>query len=523
MSRIVTEVLARAAAGIKKLARGNSSCKGPRNARLSLEALEERNLMSASPLVWTAPAGNSKTNAIVMNVVKNIVEISDNGQLAAAKAVSSISSITLNGDLGHINDFEILGTPAGLQTTINLLKADSVIVGATIPPPPPPNPLGLQPPVVAGSVQAILGALNVVGPGASVYVTDTTDAGSHAVVLSSGGLKGLAPAPITMSGVNSLTVHGSRGLFNSYTITGSPAGHSSLYAAGAGTAVTVRSSSGSVSVFGGAGEVANLYGASSGASTLTAYPTGCTMAGTGYSSTVSGFGQVNAYGLGPGNNAFLYGASTGTNSLTATATGAVLKGPGYINETQGFQHVVAYSQSAADIAYLYGPSTGANNLVATPTDTYLVGTGYDNEASGFHSVYACSGSASDFADFHAPGGDLYATPTLVQLSGSNYFIQAAGFSSNYEYLTGTPYGLTRSGGLMQQIAGQWTQIGSGIKTVGVSGLVSSNNLWDLTSSGAHVLGPSASPLTAWWTPSTSWAKPPPSRGRSSRTCSISRG
>ena len=85
-------------AGIKKFGKARPAGRSPPRTRLTLEALEARELMSAMPLSWTAPFGSlngNSSNAIVLTVVNNNVQIFDNGQLVASQTVADTSSITL--------------------------------------------------------------------------------------------------------------------------------------------------------------------------------------------------------------------------------------------------------------------------------------------------------------------------------------------------------------------------------------------------------------------------------------------
>src|SRR5579871_3511208 len=83
-------------------------------ARLDLETLEVRALMSASPFNWTAPAGGP--NAIVLGVVANQIEVFDNGTLAASQDVSATSAINLTTAPRVSNSVTILSTPSGVPT-----------------------------------------------------------------------------------------------------------------------------------------------------------------------------------------------------------------------------------------------------------------------------------------------------------------------------------------------------------------------------------------------------------------------
>src|SRR5439155_18571927 len=137
--------------------------RSPRQARLAVEDLEGRYLLSASPLTWTAPAKLS-TNAVLLTIANGNVEVFDNGQLVASQAVASTSAITLTSVAGSMNTFDIRFTPAGIPTTINLRSPnDQVYVGDDSQS--QASPLQSGSPAGAGSgVQNIRGTLTIVGP-----------------------------------------------------------------------------------------------------------------------------------------------------------------------------------------------------------------------------------------------------------------------------------------------------------------------------------------------------------------------
>ncbi len=99
--------------------------------RLTVEALEELALMSASPLVWTAPAVGHTANQIGLTVLDGRIEIFDNGHLAASQNVADTSAITINTNAKVHNAVTIAATAAGVPTTVNLKGPDSVLVGDT--------------------------------------------------------------------------------------------------------------------------------------------------------------------------------------------------------------------------------------------------------------------------------------------------------------------------------------------------------------------------------------------------------
>src|SRR4051794_31195665 len=77
--------------------RSNQSNKSPKRApraRLGVETLEQRDLMPATPWAWPTPAGTS-VQTVVLTVANGMVQIFDNGVLAAQQAVASASSVSL--------------------------------------------------------------------------------------------------------------------------------------------------------------------------------------------------------------------------------------------------------------------------------------------------------------------------------------------------------------------------------------------------------------------------------------------
>jgi hypothetical protein len=138
------------AAKFTKCGHGRPAARPKRQTRLGLEALEARELLSDSPLVWTAPS--TGPNSISLSVNAGQVQVRDNGVLKVSRAVTSTLSITLNADANVQNTFDILSTPQGIATTIQFSKpsgystaTESVNVGN------------------GSSVQGILGTLTIQG------------------------------------------------------------------------------------------------------------------------------------------------------------------------------------------------------------------------------------------------------------------------------------------------------------------------------------------------------------------------
>ena len=88
---------------------------------------------------------------------------------------------------------------------------------------------------------------------------------------------------------------------------------------------------------------------------------------------VGGFAQVTSNSTGSGNVAFLYGATTGTNALVASPMSVSMTGPGYQNLAQGFPATYSVSASAADTASFTGLASEANTYVSTSDYAYMIG------------------------------------------------------------------------------------------------------------------------------------------------------
>jgi len=233
----------------------------------------------------------------------------------------------------------------------------------------------------------------------------------------------------------------------------------------------------------GGSDTATLTTATGGGSTLGLVPGGGTLSGPGYTTTLTGFAQVVAFGSagdraylsgpagndvfvgtpayaylsGPGSwqqangfgmvlgtaggggssTAYLYD-SAGNDAFVATPAYAYLYGTGFWNQANGFQTVVGNASSGYDQAYLYGAAAGGNVLVGTPAYSYLYGGGFWEQASGFKVVVGNAAGANNAAYLYdSPGSDVFvATSTYSYLYGSGFFNQANGFQAVTAYSTG---------------------------------------------------------------------------------------
>lgn len=517
--------LANVVAKVKKGRKTGSACRPSRRARLGFETLEGRELMTASPLAWTAPAGSHN---IVMGVSHGTVQIYDFGQLVASRAVTAVSSISLTGSSGGQNLFQIYSSPANIQTTINAKGRDDVVVlgdpganaasntGPLTPAAPPP-----------ATLQGVLGGVSVVGPtvanGLQLYVVDSTDPNTHQAIINSNSVTGLTPAAINYSGVNSLTVYGSKGANSRYTINGGPA-RTVLNDGSSSDTVIVRSNAGGVTVNGMRGDVGFLYGAASGTNTFTAtpaagtIPAAATLSGPGYTNVLNNFSGVVAYSNSASDSAeltsaddpngstlvatptdatlsgtgysfdavgfehvtvdsenfsghdvaMLTGASSGTNTLVASGNDATLSGPGYSLDISYFSTVNVTSKSAADTATLSGIAGSENILSASSVDAFMTGPGYTNKVIGFHTVTA-NGSYKDKAYLTGPNtgaNNLSASPNQAYLSGAGYNISALGFANIYATSNSTSdtANLNGKGGFLSATPTQATVSGADIIT-----------------------------------------------------------
>ncbi len=233
----------------------------------------------------------------------------------------------------------------------------------------------------------------------------------------------------------------------------------------------------------GGSDSATLMTAPGGGSTLGLVPGGGTLSGPGYTTTLTGFGQVvgvggatdRAYFTGPaGNNVFVGtpayaylsgpgswqqangfgvvlgtagagGSSTaylydsaGNDAFVATPAYSYLYGTGFWNQANGFQTVVGVASGGYDQAYLYGSAAGGNVFVGTPAYSYVYGGGFLTQASGFKVVVGNAAGANNSAYLYdSAGSDVFvATSTYSYLYGSGFFNQANGFSTVVGYSTG---------------------------------------------------------------------------------------
>jgi subtilase family serine protease len=274
-----------------------------------------------SALTYTVPS--SGTHTISLQVNNGIFQVLDNTMMVVSQPVSTTTAVALIGGSSGADTFDIRSTAAGIATTINLQNATSVVD-------------------VAGTsgVQNIQGTLTVEGTGSGmVIVDDSLDSGSHTVTIGNSSITGLAPAAIDYRGVSGLTVHGSTGTGNRFTITGTP-GTTRLVDESSHDTVVLESTSGTVVAQGLAGDVAYLYGA---------------------------VGGSNIFRAGPGSSQ--------------------MSGPGYVEETVGFQTVHAISRAANDSAYLFGSGLASDVFFDDGADAYLAGKGFFNEAIHFRHVF----------------------------------------------------------------------------------------------------------------------------------------
>ena len=470
-----------------------------------LELLEERTLMSATPLVWTAPSKNT-ANAIVLTEVtsgvgtsaQKIIEISDNGVLVASRAVSVTSSITITGSATAVNSFQILMTPKGIPTTVNFKTAsDAASVGD------------------AKGVQDILGPVTVNGAGVSLTahnaltVNDSADRGTRTAAITGTSITGLAPAAISFTKMNYLTVDGSAGSSNTYTISGAV----TFYDESVTDTLQIKAGTGSEYVHGRIGDVAYLHGAQTGTNVFTANPDAASLTGAGYSESVSNIQTIVATSYSATDVANMYDLGPATvNTFVAQPTTSSMTGSNYDNMAVNFQHVYANGSSTLDTANFNGGSP-LNTFVANTTSSYMYGANYFAQASGFTTVNSTSQTGKDTADFYG-SGYFTATPHQAQLTTGNTTIRVTNYGSVYEYLTSSAFELTSAGTLYENMPvlnqaalvnvsgtvggtvsnNYWAQVDTGVNTLAIGQLVSANYVWDLSGAGsvAHQFGGTSS-------------------------------
>jgi hypothetical protein len=189
----------------------------------------------------------------------------------------NINFVTINGGSGN-NTYNVVNTEPQYLSTINTGSGhDTVNVQRTTGTLNINGQGGGGNDVVnlgnANSITGITGTVNIANPPSyfHVNVNDASDSSSHPnVVLSPGGLTGLAPAAINFSTtpncVNTLTINGGNGN-NTYTITGSQANQGTVLNTGAGTdIVNVQGITNTLTINGqggGGNDVVNLGAAGS--------------------------------------------------------------------------------------------------------------------------------------------------------------------------------------------------------------------------------------------------------------------
>jgi hypothetical protein len=88
-----------------------------------------------------------------------------------------------------------------------------------------------------------------------------------------------------------------------------------------------------------------------------------------------------------GDVAYLYGASSGSNVLVATPSYAYLYGSNYVSEGWGFAFTEAISESSNDSAYFYGSGSSGDTYGQGNGYAYLYGADFFNYESGFRNAY----------------------------------------------------------------------------------------------------------------------------------------
>ena len=404
-----------------------------RSPRLGIEALEDRVLMSASPLNFRSGPGN---HDILLAIERNQVEIFDNGSLAASQAIDATSAITLSSSNHGHTLFHVLDTPNGIETTINAKGSlDEIVVGrgdtASS------GSLLISPtPAAPGNVQNIMGDLTIQGASATGHnkltVDDSGDTGTRQARLNTGSLVGLAPARIKFSNIKSVVIDGSEGFVNRYSVTGSMSGSTALNLHGLLDTVSILPISGGLTVNGRAGDRATLTGPATGTNSFVASPTDAKLTGTGYSIHLTNVSHVTAISKSASDKANLTTDQTAASVLTASPTDASLTSDHYSIDASGFHNVYVYSPSSRDSADLTGAATGVNTLAANSYDAVLKGTGYRLEASEFSAVTVHSKSARDSATLEGSytGTNTFsATENMALMTGDHFSDQVFNFSS----------------------------------------------------------------------------------------------
>ena len=405
-----------------------------RRARLGLEALEQRDLMSGVPLTWTAPATPNTANTVTLAVVGNNLDVFDNDVVVKQQAISATSAVNLTGGGASPTFFNIQATLSGIPTTVNFAaKYDSATLG------------------LLNSLQSIHGAVTIQGFQGSgqVILNASADSGVNPVTISSTSITGLSPATVNYNQLNWVNVTGRSTGTTQYTVTGSP-GTVDLNLQSSTDWAVVSSTSNTVVVFGHAGNIASLHGASTGVNAFSAWSGWATLSGTGYYDMVGGFGQVYAFSHSARDVANFYGAGSGVNTLTAQKGYAYMVGPGYNNESLGFWRTNATSNSAQDSATLW-------NVAIAGDSTQVNGDGSGWISSVYHfpkvTAYGNGGAyqGSDFPDDHFDAllgtyddyGSYNSYPQFQLYPGSLLFAKGSGniFTSdgNVSVLSGPGY------------------------------------------------------------------------------------
>jgi hypothetical protein len=167
--------------------------------------------------------------AVTVNANNTDKTITMNLPAKVDAGATSLTSLQLNGGTG-MDQYVVLATPAGVTTTLDGKGgANTAKVGDTTP---------------GVGVQNIKGAVVVQDTGGAgstaLTVDDSTDMTGRSATISDTQVSGLAPAPIsyTAGSLSSLTVKGGTPAapppFNTFTVTGTPAGITTTVQGGAG-------------------------------------------------------------------------------------------------------------------------------------------------------------------------------------------------------------------------------------------------------------------------------------------------
>lgn len=162
-----------------------------------------------------------------------------------------------------------------------------------------------------------------------------------------------------------------------------------------------------------------------------ATPLTATISGPAFTSTVAGFGNVNAVaGAGGIDTADLTG-SKGLDNFTATPHYGLLTGPGYSLRATGFAAVTAHAKpGGSDTANLFD-SSGNDTFTGQPAYSLLSGAHYANKAVGFATVNATASTGKDQANLTdaALAGAFTGSGNHGTLSGPGYTINLTKFAA----------------------------------------------------------------------------------------------